>query len=145
MKISISLYGKRCSRTSSDRHPSTEKDRVLWFSSPGPQRTYLNLQTGLRSNGRSVLKPPLRNQWLGGLRPHVVIDIYPPYAMHVELWLGWAFDNCAFHKFFSALEIGPKKRQKERGIKEEGTILQKNTGWSLQVLTRPPLPTSSQK
>ena len=30
-KISISLFGKRCSRTSSGCHASTEKDRALWF------------------------------------------------------------------------------------------------------------------
>ena len=54
MKISILLFGKRCSRTSSGRHASTEKDRALCFFSPGPQRTNLSLQTGLRSNGGSV-------------------------------------------------------------------------------------------
>ena len=31
IKISISLFGKRCSRTSLVRHASTEKERALWF------------------------------------------------------------------------------------------------------------------
>ena len=43
-----------CPRTLSDRYDQTETDRVLWSFSTGPQRTNLNLQTGLRSNGGSV-------------------------------------------------------------------------------------------
>ena len=54
MKISISLFGKWCSRTSSGRHALTKKDRTLWGFFPGPQRTNLSLQTGLRSNRGSV-------------------------------------------------------------------------------------------
>ena len=53
MKISFSLFGKRCSPTPSGRHASTEKDRALWVFSPGSQRTNMSLQTGLRSNGGS--------------------------------------------------------------------------------------------
>ena len=43
-KILISLFGKRCSLTSSGRHDQTEKDRALWIFSTIQQRTNLNLQ-----------------------------------------------------------------------------------------------------
>ena len=53
-KSTFRYLEKGVSRTSSGRHASTEKDRALWFFSTGLQRTNLNLQTGLRSNGVSV-------------------------------------------------------------------------------------------
>ena len=49
-------FGKVRSRTFSDRHNQTKADRALWFFSTEAQRTNLNLQTGLRSIGCSVVE-----------------------------------------------------------------------------------------
>ena len=45
-----------CNSALSDRHDQTKTDRVLWSFSTGPQQTNLNLQTGLRSIGCSVVE-----------------------------------------------------------------------------------------
>ena len=40
-------------------HQNNQEDRALWFFSTRPQRTNLNVQTGLRSNEGSVLEKSL--------------------------------------------------------------------------------------
>ena len=82
MKISISLFGKRCSGTLSGRHASTEKDRALWFFCPGPQRTNLNLQTGLRNRDFPTEDD---NCWLVG--PRLFLLIHSSYHLFFVSYL----------------------------------------------------------
>ena len=81
-----------CPRTLSDRYDQTETARALWVFSTGPQRTNMNLQTGLRS------------PYLGFQSKNCPLFLFTPLCLKMLYFL----NTCTFlghHQFLGSLKV----------------------------------------